>query len=171
MCPVGDGEQGAGPVHRLGHRPRHAARSEEEHGARIQRAQRAVRPDGHVGLQRIEGCLVVGVVSGKTTFLAHQRVGRPGQLDRLALLVRQGRRRFLVRDGHAVAADRDGVEALEKTRQVGARHTAGEVDGVQAQAAVGRVVDKRAQAMPHRVADDAVDRGVGIDVVEAVDVL
>ena len=76
---------------------------------------------------------------------------------------------FLVRDGDAQAADAQRPGLVDEAAQVLARHAEGHIDLVQPEVGESGVMDQGAEAMPDRIGHDAVDLGIGVDLVVAVD--
>ena len=156
----------------MGDGPRDAAGADDQHvRATQERDGLTVRPDRQVSPQRIEGRLGVGVGGAKAGRGRQQRVGRAHRRDRVVLLLGELRGRFLVRDRHAVAVDRDVLKALQERRQLAARHPERQVHRVDAELRKRRVVNQRAQAVADRIADHAEHLRLGVDALDVVDLL
>ena len=148
----------------VGDRPGRPA-GPEDHGRALLDLLAPAFLDRHVPPQALQGRLVVGVEGVEPVGPLDQRVGRPGLADPVVGGHREAGGRLLVRDGHAVALHRHRVERLQRFGQLTARHAERQVDGVDPGLAEHQVVQSRAEAVGHRVAEHAVDLRLGVDVV------
>ena len=123
----------------------------------------------HGGFEGIHRGPIVGVVADPATVLLNDdRVAGPGAFDGPLLLLQERDERLLVGDGHAAPLDVQPQELLEERREFAVGHEERHHDLVQAEVAERGVVDRRAEALLDRVADDAVDLGLGVDLVVAI---
>ena len=74
-----------------------------------------------------------------------------------------------MRDGDAEAADAQGPGLVDEAAQVLPRHAEGHVDLVQSQVRETGVMDQGAEAVPDGIGHHAVDLGVGVDLLVAID--
>ena len=120
----------------------------------------------HGGFERIHRRAVVGVVADPpAVLLEDDRVAGPGPLDGPLLLLQERHDRLLVGDRDAAPLDVQPEQLLEERRQLAVGDQERHHDLVQPELAERGVVDRGAQALLDRVADDAVDLGLGVDLV------
>ena len=167
---IGDRQVGPAPHQPEGDRPGHSPCPQDQHLLVEQRARvlgTVAAP--HPRLERIHGRPIVGVVAdAPAVAVDDDRVARPGPLHGPLLLLEQRDDRLLVGNRHAAPLDVQPEQLAEERLQLAVGDEERHQDLVQPQVAERGVMNRRAQALLDRIADDAVDLGLGVDLVVEV---